>query len=103
MTKTSKPVCLVQGFKEVLSFGQNITDDYDCPLLMLNNDVFDVLVTQLSSSISVVHCCTTTCGFFEEQSHRVIERETVDSNRLVFRHDLTNRMYCLNIYCMNSS
>lgn len=92
--EASKAVCLVRELKQILSDNMEpILNQYDCPLLMLTEHIFDILVSDLISSISAVHMCTDSCIVIEENSSRVFEREKIDANRTIFKHDWTNHMY----------
>lgn len=45
----------------VSPLGMPITNEYDCPLLMLSNVMFTVKTTEILRDISVVHECTESC------------------------------------------
>ena len=82
-----------------------ITDDFECPLLSLTNTVYLVPANsiRIQVAVSIMHQCTNTCKFTETAVNRTIEREqvNVDNRSLVFKHDWSNDLYCLNIFCMN--
>ena len=87
----------------VSPLGMPITNEYDCPLLMLSNVVFTVKTTEILRDIFVVHECTESCQFVEKAVSQNVEREDVSVCRLEFQHDFdSNIMYCLNIYCMTT-
>ena len=74
---------------------------FDCPLLMLMKDNVCVIPTSLVHSISFVHQCSSTCVFKETIARKLVEREPIQSHRIVFEHDLSNdNILCLNNYCM---
>ena len=80
-----------------------IIDEFDCPLLALTNTVHLVPPNSIHVAVSIMHQCTNTCKFVETAITRRIEREQVDvhNHSLVFKHDWSNDLYCLNIFCMN--
>lgn len=46
-------VCILRGLEAMVSLlGMPITNEYDCPLLMLNNVVFTVKTTEILRDIS---------------------------------------------------
>ena len=49
--------------------------------------------------VSFVHQCSGTCLFKETgASIRNVEREIVQEDTLIFKHDWNNTMYCYNVY-----
>ena len=103
-TTDGRCVCVLRGFEAMESpLGTAVTNEYDCPLLMLSNVVFTVTAREVLKDISVVHECTQSCKFVERAVPRKVEREDIPVCRLEFEHDLeSNVMYCLNIYCMTT-
>ena len=87
-------------FEYVLAGTDHLYNDCDCPLLMLTKDIDCVNPTSLMCSVSVVHQCFGSCVFRERVSRTVVEREAIESHRIVFEHDWSNDIFCLNNYCM---
>ena len=103
-TTDGRCVCILRGLEAMVSpLGTAVTNEYDCPLLMLSNTVFTVKATEVLKDVSVVHECTESCQFVERAVPRNVEREDVSVSRLEFEHDFdSNIMYCLNIFCMTT-
>lgn len=81
--------------------GENILNEYDCPVLSLTDLIYCIPSQCIKHSISVVHECTTTCTYVTNCISNVIEHETVQTASLIFKHDWKNKLYCHNIYCMS--
>ena len=77
-----------------------VLNEYECPLLTLSTTVVFVHSTAISTAISVMHQCSDTCSFVRTSCFENRERESVSTNKLVFQHDWSNNLYCLNVYCM---
>ena len=61
-TTDGRCVCILRGLEAMVSpLGTAVTNEYDCPLLMLSNTVFTVKATEVLKDISVVHECTESC------------------------------------------
>ena len=100
MQSGQNKLCLVCPCEQVLTAdGQPVNSEYECPLLLLEDKVIVVPVDSFLFSVSIVHECGHTC-VFSQQGQRRVERETVDSDRLQYVHDLCNNLYNLNVYCM---
>ena len=56
----------------------------------------------VSHAISVVHECTNTCKYVSSSSSQRIEHEDVSISQLLYKHDYSNKMYCLNVYILYS-
>ncbi len=96
-------VCLVQGFEALESpLGEPLVNEYDCPLLSLTRTVITVYAFNIIKAISIVHECTESCCFVNSVRHRNVEREQISVSSLVYEHDFSNYLYCLNIYCMTT-
>ena len=77
--------------------GQRRVNEYDCPLMELSSAL---LATIYNDLCLFVHQCTGTCLFKETgASIRNVEREIVQEDTLIFKHDWNNTMYCYNVYC----
>lgn len=94
--------CLVQVFELLEMHGVPLTNNYDCPLLELTSHVKTITPATIVSPVSIVHECTDSCVFVNSNTRRRVERCDIVVNKLVFQHDSSNTLYCLNIYCMNT-
>ena len=83
------------------SFGENIVDEFECPLLSMTETIYCVQSVHISHSVSVIHQCTRTCKFTTRLASKTIEHEKISSSELCYQHDKKNRMYSLNVYCLN--
>ena len=84
-------LCLVRPFQQVLSAdGQPMKNEFECPLLLLEDKIIVIPVHSVFFPVSVVHECGHTCVFSVQHSKRRIERETVASDSLQYVHDLSN-------------
>lgn len=93
---------MIQQLEQQLSInGDEIITEFDCPVVESTNRLLLVPPTSIMGAVSVVHLCSGSCKILHELSSRLYERETVTlSNRqVVFKHDFTNKLYCINIYC----
>ena len=85
--------------------GDEICNEFDCPLVELSQNIFIVDPKVIMGPVSIVHSCTQTCQVYREPSTCSYEREVVsvaDATQVVFKHDLSNRLYCINIYCIGN-
>lgn len=83
------------------ALGEPICNEYDCPILCLSDLIYCVPAKCVSHAVFVVHECTNSCKFVATNTTQTIEHEYVNSVRTVYVHDLTNKMYSHNIYCMD--
>lgn len=94
--------CIIQKLEPVSLNDEQIVNDFDCPVLSLLNDFYAISPDCVLTPVSVVHQCTHTCVFLEKLSSSNIERESIATGHsIVFEHDWSNSMYCLNVFCMN--
>lgn len=93
--------CIVQELETVSVNGEPILNQFDCPLLTLSTDFYAVHPDSIITSISVIHECTTSCTFKQNSSSSRIERELISQNSLVYEHDWSHNIYCLNLFCIN--
>ena len=95
--------CVIRPLEMMTALGNPITNDFECPLLTLTDTVLLVPPHRVQTSVSIVHQCTDTCTFTDTGIRRRIEREEVHirSCNLLYKHDWSNNLYCLNIFCMN--
>ena len=79
-----------------------ILNDFDCPLLSLTKTLYFATPKSLVCSVSVVHECSSSCVFRRQRSSATtVEREKVlNESSLVYEHDWSNEIVCLNMYCM---
>ena len=80
--------------------GEPIQNEFDCPLLSFTNLIYCIPSNFVKHSVSVVHECSHTCMYISALTSKKVEHEGVDVSELVFTHDWSNNLYCLNIYCM---
>ena len=81
--------------------GRIICNEYDCPLLTVDNDFLMVKSNNIVTDISVIHHCTDECVFAEATQETIIERQSVDSSKLTLQHDYSNNTHFLNIYALS--
>ena len=83
--------------------GNPITNECDCPLLLLSHEIFTTRALEVLKAVSVVHECGETCRFVDKETPRNVERENISLSRLEYEHDFSsNLMYCLNIFCIGT-
>lgn len=99
--KNHTSYCVLQKFEQVFAGGVHIVNEMDCPLLQAT-DRFDVVPSvDVMGSVSIIHECNNSCSVQQSRTAR-IERETVTIlGGESFRHDLTNKFYSVNTYCIN--
>ena len=99
--KSGRTLCLVQGFLAMqLPNGQPLLNDYECPLFTLSRTLFTVDSTRIQKAVSMVHECGNHCQFEKSVILNTVEWEQVADTKLVFLHDWTQLLYCLNVYCV---
>ena len=90
-TTDGRCICILRGFEEMVSpLGATVTNEFDCPLLMLSNVVFAV-TSEVLKDISVVHEYTQSCKFVERAVPRKVEREDIPICRL----EILQAMLCI--------
>ena len=57
--------------------------------------------TFVSHSVSIVHQCTDSCKISRRDTIYQVEQEQLELPSLVYTHDWSNTMYCLNVYFMS--
>lgn len=80
--------------------GEPILNEFDCPFLTFSNLIYCIPSTSVKRSVSVVHECSNTCMYTTDLTSKTVEHEGVDVSEVVFKHDWSTNLYCLNIYCM---
>ena len=96
--------CLVRPLQQMDLHGTAITNEYECPILTLTDLVYCIPSNSIYHSVSVIHECSHTCTFNNTSlASRRMEHENVHLSRsqLLYNHDLSNKLYCYNIYCMS--
>ncbi len=91
--------CKRVGIQQAM--GTVMLNEYDCPLLILNKNIFVLPSRTIVTHILVIHQCTNTCEVTKQSWNILHEREQVANHTLVLSHDFSNDLYCLNIFCMN--
>ena len=81
--------CLLQRFDRAICGENPIRNEKGCPLLFSLPVLTVVPASSIQTEISIVHECGQSCR---------IEHTTFG---LVYVHDYSNNLFCLNIYCMN--
>ena len=98
---TSNNYCLVQLFEKVTDGSQSLLNEQNCPLLFLLKVLKVVPSQSIMSTVSIIHQCGDSCKFCDATTYsRKVEREDIEVDGLVLKHDWTNTMFCLNVYCM---
>ena len=93
--------CLLLMFYPVTdTSGRVLCNEFDCPLFLLSKKITILTPQKIDRAVSFVHHCNATCHFRATQVNQSVERETIPVSRNCFIHDLTNRCYCLNVFCI---
>ena len=100
--RTKKDYCMINEFHPVTDTSRPglVYNEFECPLYILSKYMTVVPSTMIENVVSFVHQCDMECTFKETRVNRTQERETVSVNRLTFIHNLFNRSYCLNVFCI---
>ena len=93
--------CIIHLFDKMEAGAEPITNEMSCILLTLTSVLLAVPSHLVVSPVSIVHQCSNTCKFSITR-RTMIERESVEIAKMMFNHDWSNRLYCLNRYCMNN-
>ena len=72
--------------------GEQIMNEFDCPLLSITNVPDCIPSYTVSQAVSVVHEFTNSCTFVKTSVSRDIEHELVESSDIIFKPDLCNKM-----------
>ena len=95
-------MCLIRPMGLLLSSqGQQMYNEYDCPLLHAEMKVTVVPAESVLSTVSIVHECSRSFVFSFQSCQRTIERQSIDCDDLVYQHDFSNNLFCLNVFCMS--
>ena len=95
-------MCIVNPFDRLIVGDEAVHNDLDCPLLMFTHNLNFILPSAIQCPVSVVHACSDSCNFHHSTTFTTIEREAVDTNKIVLKHDWSNDIFCLNVYCMSN-
>ena len=76
-----------------------VLNELNCPLLLSSDNLVVIPSVDVHNSVSVVHECGSSCECSRGRKIKV-EREDILLDENFFKHDYTNRMYCLNSYCI---
>ena len=93
--------CLVRLLEEITTDEATLLNSFDCPLINLTNIIYCVPSTFVSHSVSIVHQCTDSCKISRRDTIYQVEQEQLKLPSLVYTHDWSNTMYCLNVYFMS--
>ena len=81
--------------------GHQVNNACDSPLFSLSCVFVVLLSLKVCTSVSFVHECTNTCALSKDVVSVEVERGAVPTIRLVFHHHYSNKVFCLNLFCMN--
>lgn len=96
-----RSVCVLRGFESITTpGGEVLTNPIECPLLLLTHVVLMVKPSEIARTVSVAHECGSGCEFTVMQTQRRVERDSIPQQKLEYKHDTSNLLYCLNIYCV---
>ena len=96
---------LIQPFEQLKVNEENILNEFDCPLLQLEEKLINIPPNSIMHICSIMHECTKTCKCKQSTKHSLefIEWENIPSRKkYVYHHDIDNTMYALNVYCCKS-
>ena len=97
--------CLVRVMEKIEINDEQITNDYDCPLLSMSTNITYISPHNIFTSVSIVHECTNTCTFVESHATRRVDREVIEEARtsLIFNHTILNFISFFSLAaCMNT-
>ena len=86
-------MCIINPFDRVMVGDKAVHNDLDCPLLILTQKLCLISPTKIVCPISVVHECSETCTFYQSTTFTTIEREAVNTNKVIFKHDYSNDVF----------
>ena len=69
-----------------------MTNEFDCPLLELEDKLETVLSSKINCIVNIVHKCTETCVFRDSTELQTIEREETPKLALIYDHDNSNNI-----------
>ena len=80
--------CLLRRMEAVTTSRRPLETEFECPLFFLTSEVFTVRTNEILSPVSFVHVCEQTCQISSNSN-----------GKLKMLHDLTNNLFCFNIFC----
>ena len=89
-------LCVVQLLKAFIAGDEPMLNEQDCPLIQSTNIIMVINSKDIVAPVSLVHQCTSTCKFSLQTVTTTIERKSAEQNRLIFKHDFINDIYCIN-------
>ena len=57
--------------------GTPITNEYDCPLLLLSHVIFTTKPSEVLKAVSVIHKCGETCRYVNKKTPHNVERTSL--------------------------
>ena len=99
---SGKQLCVLQPFTPLECMNTPIYNEFECLLLTLEPGFIIVPAHQVLCDVSIVHECTKTCSLIKIPTSKIetVEREHIPyRNTSCYKHDYSNPVYCLNIYC----
>ena len=70
--------------------GEQITNEYDCPLLLLSHSIFMAKTSVLLKAVSIVHECTESYKFGNNEiPHSVGRKQICSTSRLELEHNFS--------------
>ena len=100
-TMSGSRYCLIRLLEEIRTDETTLLNSFDCPLINLTNIIYCVPSIFVSHSVSLVHQCTDSCKMSRRDAIYHVEQEQLELPSLVYTHDWSNTMYCLNVYFMS--
>ena len=66
-----------------------LLNEYNCPLLLMTSNLYILSTSRINKPVSIIHVCSDMCR--------------MDTTYSKFEHDLSNKLYCYNIYCIGNN
>ena len=78
-----EPCSLVRTFEKIVCMGEELKNEFDCPLLEKKERYIAIPTIDVVQSVSILHECTPTCTFSRKtHSTSIVERENIELNTL---------------------
>ena len=89
---STKDVCVIRELQPQTTTegGLPLLTEFDCPILLLTSNLYIVPSYTIHAPVSVVHACSDSCQFNYSDS-------------LIYVHDISNNLFCYNIYCIGNN
>jgi len=94
-------LCFVRLLERMDINGEDVINEYECPLFMLTPHIVAIPSSNVQTYVSFIYQCSSSCTFVQSTMGRTVEHETINTRHLTYKHDWTNTLYCLNVYCTN--